>query len=222
LYNVGAWADKFIFWTDPLTSVHVVGPLRASPIYDLPIFLAYLSLIPGMAVFLIRIETDFSEKCESFYLTITRGGTLAQIVDAKRALVDSVRGGMLAMLKVQGATTVVLLIMGEELLAWVGISPMYRPLLNVDLLAVAIQLLLLAVLNVLFYLDQRKAALRLCLLFVTSNILLSGLTLYLGPAFFGYGFALAVLLTAGAGLLTLSRKLDQLECETFMLQPVYS
>jgi uncharacterized membrane protein len=46
--------------------------------------------------------------------------------------------------------------------------------------------------------------------------------LYLGPAFFGYGFALAVLLTAGAGLLTLSRKLDQLECETFMLQPVYS
>jgi uncharacterized membrane protein len=221
-YNVGAWADKFIFWTDPLTSVHVVGPLRASPIYDLPIFLAYLSLIPGMAVFLIRIETDFAEKCESFYLTITRGGTLAQIVDAKRALVESVRGGMLAMLKVQGATTIILLIMGEELLAWVGISPMYRPLLNVDLLAVAIQLLLLAVLNVLFYLDQRKAALRLCLLFVISNILLSGLTLYLGPAFFGYGFALAVLLTAGAGLLTLSRKLDQLECETFMLQPVYS
>jgi uncharacterized membrane protein len=200
----------------------VVGPLRASPIYDLPIFLAYLSLIPGMAVFLIRIETDFAEKCESFYLTITRGGTLAQIVDAKRALVESVRGGMLAMLKVQGATTIILLIMGEELLAWVGISPMYRPLLNVDLLAVAIQLLLLAVLNVLFYLDQRKAALRLCLLFVISNILLSGLTLYLGPAFFGYGFALAVLLTAGAGLLTLSRKLDQLECETFMLQPVYS
>jgi uncharacterized membrane protein len=129
---------------------------------------------------------------------------------------------MLAMLKVQGATTIILLIMGDELLAWVGISPLYRPLLNVDLLAVAIQLLLLAVLNVLFYLDQRKAALRLCLLFVISNILLSGLTLYLGPAFFGYGFALAVLLTAGAGLLTLSRKLDQLECETFMLQPVYS
>ncbi len=219
-YNSAAWADKFIFWSDSLTGVNVVGPLRVSPIYDLPIFLSYLSLIPGMAIFLIRIETDFAEKCENFYLTITRGGTLAQIMEAKKELVEAVRSGMLAMLKVQGATTLILLLMGEELLMWFGISPMHRPLLNIDLLAVAIQLLLLAVLNVLFYLDQRQAALRLCLLFLVSNTAFSWLTLYLGPTFFGYGFALAVLLTGGVGLAILSRKLEQLEYETFMLRPV--
>jgi uncharacterized membrane protein len=219
-YNVGAWADKFIFWADPLTGVNVVGPLRASPIYDLPIFLSYLSLIPGMAIFLIRIETDFAAKCEDFHLTITGGGTLAQIREARKNLVDAVRGGMLAILKVQGATTAILLLMGEELLAGFGISPMYQTLLNIDLLAVAVQLLLLAVLNVLFYLDQRQAALHLCLLFFVSNTLFSWITLYLGPAFFGYGFALAVLLTGSVGLLILSRKLDQLDYETFMLQPV--
>ena len=219
-YNVGSWADKFIFWADPLTSVNLVGPLRASPIYDLPIFLSYLSLIPGMAVFLIRIETDFAEKCEKFYLTITRGGTLIQIMEAKKDLVEAVRVGMLTMLKVQGATTIILLMMGKELLMWFGISPMLHSLLNIDLLAVVIQLMLLAVLNVLFYLDQRQAALRLCLLFFVSNALFSWLTLHLGPAFFGYGFALAVLLTASIGLAILLRKLDQLEYETFMLQPI--
>ncbi|MDQ3059343.1 MAG: exopolysaccharide Pel transporter PelG [Pseudomonadota bacterium] len=221
-YNVGAWADKFIFWADPLTGVDVVGPLRASPIYDLPIFLSYLSLIPGMAIFLIRIETDFAGKCENFHQTITRGGTLEHIRQARKDLVEAVRGGMLAIVKVQGATTVILLLMGQELLAWVGISPMYRTLLNIDLLAVAVQLLLLAILNVLFYLDQRQAALRLCLLFLVSNTVFSWATLNLGPSFFGYGFALAVLLTGSVGLLLLSRKLDQLEYETFMLQPVLS
>ncbi|MEO5659260.1 MAG: exopolysaccharide Pel transporter PelG [Polaromonas sp.] len=219
-YNFAAWADKFIFWSDSLTGVNMVGPLRVSPLYDLPIFLSYLSLIPGMAVFLIRTETDFAEKCESFYLTITRGGTLAEIMEAKKNLVEAVRSGMLAMLKVQGATTLILLLMGEELLMWFGISPLSRSLLSIDLLAVAIQLMLLAVLNVLFYLDQQQAALRLCLLFLVSNTGFSWLTLYLGPSFFGYGFALAVLLTGAVGLAILSRKLEQLEYETFMLQPV--
>jgi polysaccharide biosynthesis protein PelG len=220
-YNAGAWADKFVFWADPLTSVNLVGPLRASPIYDLPIFLSYLSLIPGMAVFLIRIETDFAEKCERFYLTITRGGTLLQIMEAKKDLVDAVRVGMLDMLKVQGATTVILLMMSTELMLWFGIAPTHHALLQIGLLAVVIQLLLLAILNVLFYLDQRQAALRLCLLFFVSNALFSWLTLQLGPAFYGYGFALAVLLTGSAGLLILMRKLNQLEYETFMLQPVF-
>ena len=219
-FVAGAWVDKFIFWTDPLTGISVLGPLRASPIYDLPIFLSYLSLIPGMAVFLIQIETNFAEKCENFYLTITRDGTLAQIMEAKKELVEAVRVGMLAMLKIQGATTIVLLMMGEELLRWFGISPTHRVLLNVGLLAVLVHLLLLAILNVLFYLDQRQAALRLCLLFFVSNMLFSWLTLHLGPAFYGCGFALSVLLTSSVGLTVLLRKLDQLEYETFMVQPV--
>lgn len=219
-YNVGIWADKFIFWAAPLTSVHFIGPLYASPLYDLPIFLSYLSLIPGMAIFLIRVETEFAEKCERFYLTITRGGTLGQVTQAKQELVEAVRSGLLAMLKVQGATTLVLLLLVDELLVWFGISALHRTLLSIDLVAVVFQLLLMAILNVLFYLDQRLAALRLCLLFCVSNTLFSALSVYLGPAFYGYGFAFSVALTVGAGLLVLLQKLDQLEYETFMLQPV--
>jgi polysaccharide biosynthesis protein PelG len=220
LYNVGAWADKVVFWADPLTSVEVLGPLRASSVYDLPIFLSYLSLIPGMAVFLIRVETDFAAKCASFYRTITTGGTLADVVHAKRELVEAVQTSITTVVKVQGATTIFLLIIGPELLALSGISPLHRSLLNIDLLAAAVQLLLLVVLNVLFYLDQRLAALRLCLVFAVSNLLFSWLSLSLGPAFFGYGFAASVTLTLGMGLVDLSRKLAQLEYETFMLQPV--
>ena len=59
LYNLGIWIDKFMFWYYPDTSEQIIGPLRASVIYDLPVFMAYLSIIPGMAVFLVRIETDF-------------------------------------------------------------------------------------------------------------------------------------------------------------------
>ena len=219
-YNAGIWVDKFIFWADPLTGMAIVGPLRASPAYDLPIFLSYLSLIPGMAVFLVRVETDFAEKCENFYRTILRGGTLAQVSQARQELVDAVRSGLLVMLKVQGATSCLLLLTGQELLAWLGISGVSVSLLNIDLVAVVIQLLLLGMLTVLFYLDQRMAALSLCLLFFSSNAVFSWISLALGPALHGYGFFFSVLLTASAGLVILLKKLDQLEYETFMLQPV--
>ncbi|MFS9669432.1 exopolysaccharide Pel transporter PelG, partial [Klebsiella pneumoniae] len=66
LYNLGIWLDKFMFWYAPGTGQQVFGPLNASVIYDIPVFLAYLGIIPGMAVFLVRIETDFVEYYDAF------------------------------------------------------------------------------------------------------------------------------------------------------------
>ena len=67
LYNLGIWIDKLLFWFTPSTSEPVLGPLRASIIYDMPIFLAYLSIVPGMAVFLVRVETAFAEQYDGFF-----------------------------------------------------------------------------------------------------------------------------------------------------------
>jgi polysaccharide biosynthesis protein PelG len=58
----------------------------------------------------------------------------------------------------------------------------------------------------------------LCLLFLFSNIALTALSLYLGASYYGYGFALSLLITVLAGMYLLTRKLDLLEYETFMLQ----
>jgi uncharacterized membrane protein len=218
-YNLGVWVDKFIFWVNPVTGINVLGPLRAAPAYDLSMFLSYLSLIPGLAVFLIRMETDFSEKCERFYLTIKSGGTLADIHEARDELVDSLYGGMLTVMKVQGAVTLVFFIVSRDILAWLGISLVDPAMFNVHLVGVGMLLLFLSILNVFYYLDQRQAAFNLCLVFMLSNGLLSWATLYLGPAFYGYGFAVAVLLTCVVGIAILARKLDMLEYETFMLQP---
>ena len=47
---------------------------------------------------------------------------------------------------------------------------------------------------------------------------LTALTLWLGAAFYGYGFTLAVLITLVTALGILDYKLNHLEYETFMLQ----
>jgi polysaccharide biosynthesis protein PelG len=217
-YNLGVWIDKFCFWANPLVSDPVVGPLRASIIYDIPIFLAYLSIVPGMAVFLVRVETDFAEAYDAFYGAVRSGDSLINIQRLKGALSTAARQGMADIFKVQGVTLLVLFLVGPRLLEVIGISPLYQQLFYIDLAGVGTQVLMLAVFNVLFYLDQRGLVLGMSVLFAFLNFVLTVATMKLGPAFYGYGFALATALTSVIGLSFISRRLENLEEDTFMQQ----
>ncbi|MDR5898928.1 exopolysaccharide Pel transporter PelG [Halomonas vilamensis] len=218
-YQAGIWADKLVFWFNPATSEAVIGPLRASPIYDLPIFLAYLSIVPGMAVFIMRMETDFAEHCQAYYEAVRNGDTLQHIESARGEMVASVRHGIYDIFKVQGITVMALLLGGPTLFTWLGFSHWYLPLFNIDIVAVGIQVLFMAILNVLFYLDRLKPALWLCLLFLLGNIMLTLLSQLLGPVFYGYGYALSLLFASLVGLAVLDHEFDNLTYQTFMLQP---
>jgi polysaccharide biosynthesis protein PelG len=220
VFYLGVWADKALFWLNPGTSEPVLGPLRYSVIYDLPIFFAYLSAIPAMAAFFLRLEADFADRCQEFFAAVRDGAPLHRLIAVKEGMVACVRRGLVEIMKLQGATLVLVFVAGPSMLRAAGISPLYLRLLYVDAAAVCLQVLFLAVLNVLFYLDQRKVALALSAVFAVGNVALTLLTQLLGPQWYGFGFAAAALIASGAGLSILSRKLDRLERDTFMSQPV--
>jgi len=71
---------------------------------------------------------------------------------------------------------------------------------------------------VLFYLDQRRIVVWLTGLLLVCNAGFSALSIYLGAAWFGYGFAVAMLVTVLVGIWVLNRRLEALEFETYMLQ----
>ena len=75
-----------------------------------------------------------------------------------------------------------------------------------------------AVMNVFFYLDKRREVLATVVVLSLLNVFLSMLSLRLGVAYYGYGFALAMLITLVFSLRMLEYKLGRLENETFMLQ----
>ena len=218
LYNLGVWIDKFMFWYFPPTSEQIIGHLRASLIYDLPVFLSYLSIIPGMAVFLVRIETDFVEYYEKFYDAVRGGGSLEYIESMRDEMVYSIQQGLGEIAKIQTLAVLVTFVAGPALLRALEISELYLPLLYVQVIGAGLQVGLMAILNVFYYLDQRRIVLVLCIEFVLLNALLTAFTLWFGAALYGYGFTVSVLITLCTGLVLLSRQLSRLEYETFMLQ----
>ena len=216
LYNSGMWIDKLLFWMSPATSEAVIGPLRASLIYDLPIFLAYLSIIPGMAVFLLRIETDFAESYDGFFNAVRGNASLQEIEQQGNRMVVAVREGLHQIVRVQGATILLLYVLGPTMIEWLGISDKYVHLYYINLVGVGAQVLLLAILNVLFYLDKLIYALILTSILFVSNTVFTIITLHTGPEYFGYGFGLSMTLSALAGVMLLSRELENIEFRTFM------
>jgi len=216
LFNVAVWIDKWVFWLNPITSDAVFGPIRYSIVYDVPISIAYLSVVPGMAVFLVRIETDFADAYERFYGAVREGETLAQLERLRAQLVLAARDGVGDILRIQGLAALVLLLSSDKVLALFGIPPIYAYLLRVDVVGTGFQVVLLGILTVLFYLDYRKIVLYLVSFFALANLTLSLLTQMMGPRFFGMGFAVSAATTSLLGLAALSSKLDRLDYETFM------
>ena len=217
-FNLGVWIDKWIFWFNPATSDSVNGVLRASLIYDTPFFLAYLSVVPGMAAFLLKVETDFVETYRDYYSCINGNGTLQDIRHKRAVMLESVRSAFKTVFAVQSVSVLIFFWLADDIIQWLNLSPLFIYLYYLDLVAALLQILFLTTLSIVFYFNFLRQALWMCVGLVISNAGLTLLTQWLGAAFYGYGFAAALLLMTCLGMWALSGKLNRLEYLTFMLQ----
>lgn len=171
IYNFGIWADKILFWINPSPSETVIGPIRSSFAYDPPIFLAYLAIIPGMAVFLLRIEADFVDAYDDFFNGIRQGKTLSSIKQIKTEMVMTIKASIQEIFVVQLITAATVIYSANKILTNMGLSENYWSLFSIYIVAVSLQVILMAINNILYYFDKRIITLNLAILFAITNII---------------------------------------------------
>ncbi|MCB1229634.1 MAG: exopolysaccharide Pel transporter PelG [Verrucomicrobiae bacterium] len=196
LYNLGIWIDKFLFWHLSAENQQVSGILHASPEYDLAIYLSLLSIVPGLTVLFLRLETDFAAAFRRFFQATNQGGRLRDILDAKSEMIDSLRSGFLHLLSVQAIVTLALLIYADRIGDWLGIGALQEGIFRITLIGAFLLTLFLALMTILFYLDDRRGALMACIVFAAANGGLSLATVLANEAWYGFGFVVA----AGAAM----------------------
>jgi len=217
-YNLGAWVDKFIFWYSPATGYAVIGKLHASIVYDLPIFVAYLSILPGMAIFFFRLEADFAEKYESYYDAVRNGGTLKMIRVYRDEMVNIIRHAMHEIIIIQGIVDIIFFLSAPHVFEFLKIPQLYLGLFYILTIGAMLQLCFMSVLAILYYLDKKIVAMWLSIAFFVLNTFLTLLSIHIGPAMFGYGYAVSLLIVFTASLIVIRNEMDRLNYETFMLQ----
>ncbi|ACM93475.1 putative membrane protein [Nautilia profundicola AmH] len=214
--NASIWIDKFIFWFAPSTSVEGIGLLRFSPIYDYPIFLAYLAIAPAMAIFLLRIEVDFALNYDKYFSAARENGTLKELYIYANEMFDSAKMGLIEILRIQILVTFLIILFADNIFNFFHISKIYIPLFIVDMIGTTLLVFFMAIVTILFYLDRRKEVLVLVVLLFFLNFSLTLFTQYLGPFYYGYGFALAYFIVSIIGLVFLNKNFERFHYETFM------
>ncbi|MDR3502836.1 MAG: exopolysaccharide Pel transporter PelG [Legionella sp.] len=216
-YALGFWIDKFLFWYHPNTGFLIYPPLRLSPLYDLPMFIAYIVAIPATAIFLFHIEADFALIYPRYMRTIFQRKSLSEIDAVRNELILSGRASVFSLFKAQSAMLIVAFLSMNYIFQQLQILPIYLNLLFILLVSVGLNIILFGLLNILYYMTQNTHALIVSVVFAVGNFTFTLISLYAGPNYYGYGLGFGSLIAIACALFFLNHNFKNLEFTTFMM-----
>jgi uncharacterized membrane protein len=207
--NAGIWIDKVIYWAgrgSPGTGLR--WPLYAS--YDVAVYMANLTIIPGLIFFVVISETNFYVLLKKALHAIG-GETYAGIQKAKYRLLQVTRRDLGRQTLVQAFFSLTALIFAP----WIvnNLAPASSPFFLILALGTSFtHLLFLTLVNFLFYMEAYGWVLRSTLLFFVINGSGGLFTLFLPLVPPGLSYIIAALVSslhAGTGLIRAIKRMER-------------
>lgn len=215
VYNLAIWIDKWIMWLSPNREVLAYG-LVSYPDYDGAMFLAYLSILPSMALFVFSIETDFFENYLRFYRDIQRHATYERIEKNHQRLIQTTLGSSRTFFIVQGSVTLTVLLLAPKIFDAFGISFTQLGIFRFGVLGALFHALFLFLSIFLAYFDLRRVTLGLQMLLLVTNGGFTYLSMKMGFAYYGSGYLLASLVSFVVAFFVTNHYLSRLPFQTFV------
>ncbi len=219
-YNLGVWADKFVFWFSSQTNEHIHGFLYAAPAYDTPVFLAYLFIVPAFAMVTIRIETSFYVHYRKYFLCILEEHPYFSLEERRKNIAKDLYLGLGRLIVFQGTITLIAIVLASYIYEFIGLSPINLMVFQVVVLATFLQALLLPLLLLMVYFDFRLDAMLMSLTFFIANLVFSILSIKWGPSYYGYGYLIGCAFALFVGFILFNYRLKNLLYYTFVNQRI--
>ncbi|NOX97251.1 MAG: exopolysaccharide Pel transporter PelG [Nitrospirae bacterium] len=218
-YSLAIWVDKWILWFSP-QGYAVWSLFRTHYPYDSAMFLAYLTVVPTLGVFLLKVETSFYEKFRGYYDAILDRAGLKELEMMIEEIKSSLRESFGTLLRIQGLITILAILFAPKILRLIGWSPLQLGIFRLGTFGSFFHIMALITIIILCYFEFWKAALLVTGTFLVTNTLFTLITLKLGPAYYGLGYAVSSLLTFIVAVTVLWHNLKSLNYRTFSGQPV--
>lgn len=215
IYNVAIWVDKWVMWAAPEREVHESG-LVTYPAYDGAMFLAYLSIVPAMSIFIVTIETSFFEQYQRFYRDIERHAVLDRIRANHQAIIRNLLESSRNVLVLQATVALVTILLAANIYELLDARIEQIGIFRFGVLGALFHVLVLFVLIVIGYFDLRRVLLKVQLYFLASNLGFAVATLHLGFPYYGYGYFLACITTFIVAYVLAAQHIARLPYLTFV------
>jgi uncharacterized membrane protein len=213
--TAGVWIDKWIMWFSDAGEVLRTG-LHHAPLYDSAMFIASLGIIPALAAFVLRLETDFFERYQRYYATIAGHGTYEQIEGARQRLHMHTLENLSLVTVAQIGVSAVLVLLAPVLIGALGLQFRQVSILRFGALGAVFQFIFIACSAMLLFFDRRRTYLRVQVLFLAT---MAGATLaanWLGDDYYGVGYFAACLASSFVAYRLADRTFADLNYLTFI------
>lgn len=220
-YTLGLWIDDMLMWFS-IAGVSVYGTYLYAPIYDNAVFLAYLTIIPSMVLFMVSVETDFYDHYKKYYGLANKAGSYREIAKAKKDMKTSLYRQLIHTFEIQALITVTLVLLSPIIFKALNISIIIRDIFRVAAFGALFNIFVLLIILVLLYFEVRKHALFISIIFFTANLLFTNYYSGKGLEFYGWGFFFGSLISLLVAMFILAVFMRNLNYSTFALQPLFS
>lgn len=193
-YNLAVWIDKWLMWTLPDRD-EVAAVMISYPLYDSTMFLAYLTVIPAIAVFVLSVETDFFERYQNFYRDVSGHAPWRKLREDHQEILQSLSRGLRNVVVFQGCITAFVVLAAPKILALIGVNLIGLGMFRLGVIGSFFHVLMSFVTVVLAYFDLRRKLLFVYFLLFVTNTVFSLISMRMGFAYYGYGFFLSALVT---------------------------
>ncbi len=213
LYTAGIWSDKILLWFIKGTKIdgtflHLFAP------YDMPVYLANLTIIPGLVYFMIFSESNFYISLKKVLLHLNRSSQ-NKIKIEKYALTTTVKTSLKEQFLFQGVITFSLIIAAPDIKILFLSADVSVLTLRITLIALLFNLSLLTSVTFLFYLERYKGAFISVLIFFSVNV---GVTIYNAVTdfpYYGIGYLTGSFLGTVAAVMFLFNSIKYLDRNIF-------
>ncbi len=218
-YYVGLWVDRFVFWSS--NEGESIRPfLRISTLYDVPMFYAFLTIVPAMGLFLIQLETSFFKSIRGYFSSIRNREPLSFIRKRHDILIDNLTTNLEIYVIIQGIITGFVLLFAVQIGGVLLLTPQQLGIFRIGVFGAFIQFGFIIIFNLLFYFECQREIFLLTLLYLFTNSIFTAITLYIGLPAYGFGYAAANFVTLFSAILVLNSKVKNLHYNVFMKTPI--
>lgn len=214
-YAIGIWIDKLVMcFTPEATTLQSKMVMYFE--YGNAMFLAYLTIIPSMAVFILSVETDFFEKYHRFYNEILSHAPYKRILHNQKGIKESLFSGARNIIVLQGIICFIAIVLAHRVLELMGIRFIHIAMYRFGVLGAFFHVLMLFITILFNYFDSRRQAMWIQCLFMVTNGLFTLISMKAGLEFYGYGYFFSTLVTFLFASVMLLRYLDKLPFHAFV------
>lgn len=217
-FTMGLYVHNFAFWMMPEINRIIEGTYVYAPLYDIPGAYAFLSCIPTMIMFVVKVETGFYEKYKNYFALINSGGAYEDIEVAKKQMIRAVYKEVLYIMKIQLIFSIGFLILGIRLLPLIGFTSNMINIYSLLVLGYYCVIIMFVIMTILLYYDHKKAACLVTLSFVITSFVFTLITAYIGTNSYGLGFFLSGMLSLIYGIRELEIYFNDIEYHVFCIQ----